>query len=416
VIEDEHALAVALATVVVRAGAEAVKAASGTAALEELRSGEFSLVILDIGLPDMSGLEVLREAFPEGGELPVPVLVITAHGNLENAIAARKLGVADYLVKPLDLAEFQEVLGRYLKPVKLVENNTVDTTETETTLIGGAATMQPVFREVAHACAVSMPVVISGATGTGKSLAARVIHANGEQRARKLLSLHDPLPRSGGTMLVEDADALEEEDQARLLEVLDADTDLRVIATTRGALHDAVTDGRFREDLYYRLNVVDIRLPDLGDRIEDVPALAQYFLGRVASDRALVFSPEVVALLQKHIWPGNVLELRNAVEYAVGVCGGAQILPQHLPAAVVVERLPEGGELVQSLRMWLDGQFTEESDGMRYADLIGKLEGHLLRELLRRFDGKPTRLAAALEMNRTTLRKKCAELLEEGGN
>lgn len=413
IVEDEHALAVALATVVVRAGAEAVKVASGAKALEELRGRRFSLVILDIGLPDMSGLDVLREAFPDGGELPVPVLVITAHGNLENAIAARKLGVADYLVKPLDLPAFQEVLGRLLKPARKILDEPVVAVETGTTLIGGAVAMQPVFREVAHACSVSMPVVISGSTGVGKSLAARVIHANGEQRQGALFSIKDEVPAGGGTLLVEEVDGLADAAQETLLAVLDSREDVRVIATTRGSLHEAVTVGKFREDLYYRINVLEIRLPDLADRVEDVPALAQYFLGRSASDRALVFSPEVMALLEKHAWPGNVLELRNAVEYSVGVCGGSLILPQHLPASVVLARIDKGDGLVGSVRNWLGDVFDEKADAVRYADLIGELEGALLAELLRRFDGKPTRLAAALGMNRTTLRKKCAELLGE---
>ena len=219
IVEDEHALASALATVVVRAGAEPVKAASGKAALEELQAGDLSLVVLDIGLPDMSGLDVLREAIPDGGEPQVPVLVITAHGNLENAIAARKLGAADYLVKPLDLPAFQDVLGTHLKTVRKVAEDTPreDGPETGTTLIGGGAAMQPVFREVAHACSVSLPVVISGATGTGKSLAARVIHANGEQRDGELRLLGaEMLVR--GTLLVEDVDLIGADQQAALLE------------------------------------------------------------------------------------------------------------------------------------------------------------------------------------------------------
>jgi DNA-binding NtrC family response regulator len=120
--------------------------------------------------------------------------------------------------------------------------------------------------------------------------------------------------------------------------------------------------------------------------------------------------------LEKYDWPGNVLELRNAIEYAVGVCAGAQILSQHLPPSVAVERAPDRGDLVASLRVWLDQQFdaSAEGKGMLYADLIGELEGALLQELLRRFDGKPTRLAAELGMNRTTLRKKCAQLLGDG--
>ena len=415
VVEDEHALALALSSVVVRAGAEAVKVASGAAALEQLEEGGFSLVILDIGLPDMSGLEVLQRAFPGDAPLPIPVLVITAHGNLENAIAARKLGASDYLVKPLDLPAFQEVLGRYLKPVKKPDAMP-GVVETETTLIGGAAAMQPVFREVAHACSVSMPVVISGATGTGKSLAARVIHTNGTQQGGALVTFEGDAQSSdrGGTLLVEDVDGLDSADQEHLLKQIEADADLRVIATTRDSLHAAVAAGRFRDDLYYRINALEIRMPDLADRIEDVPALAQYFLGRSASDRVVVLSPEVMTILKKHSWPGNVLELRNAIEYAVGVCGGAQILPQHLPASVVVNRAEDAGELVAILRVWLDEAFSEGGEKLRYADLIGGLEGELLKELLRRFDDKPTRLAAALGMNRTTLRKKCAELLGDG--
>ena len=188
---------------------------------------------------------------------------------------------------------------------------------------------------------------------------------------------------------------------------------MRVIATTRASLHEAVQSGEFREDLYYRLNALEIRLPSLGERAEDVPVLAQYFLGLAANDRALSFSPEALAVLAQHAWPGNVLELRNAVEYAVGVCGGRQVLPQHLPASVAIEPLDDGTGLVASLRGWLDEEFAEKGEYLRYAHLIGELEGELLRELLRRYDGRPTRLAAALGMNRTTLRRRCAELLGE---
>ncbi|MGI9242610.1 MAG: sigma 54-interacting transcriptional regulator [Verrucomicrobiales bacterium] len=217
----------------------------------------------------------------------------------------------------------------------------------------------------------------------------------------------------GGTVIVEDAGGLDTAGQEQLLELLEAGRGLRVIATTRDSLHAAVAAGEFREDLYYRLNALEIRLPDLADRIEDVPALAQYFLGRATSDRVMAFSPEAMAILEEHPWPGNVLELRNVVEYAVGVCGGGQILPQHLPASVVVKRVDDAGDLVASLRAWLDDAFAERGDELRYTDLIGSLEGELLEELLRRFDGKPTRLASALRMNRTTLRKKCADLLGE---
>ena len=414
VVEDEHALAVALASVVVRAGAEAVKVASGAAALEQLQGGGFSLVILDIGLPDMSGLDVLQRAFPDAGDLPVPVLVITAHGNLENAIAARKLGAAEYLVKPLDLPAFQEILGRFLKPARPAgvgasarDGDRDDADRRRGRDAAGVSRGGACLRR--HDASRDHRL-----DWAGKSLAARVIHANGARQGETMTAFGDGSPDRSGMLLVEDVDALDAAAQASLLKLLEPGGAPRVIATTRHSLHAAVAAGAFREDLYYRLNVLEIRLPDLADRLGDVPALAQYFLGRAANDRALAFSPEVMAILEGHSWPGNVLELRNAVDYAVGVCGGAQILPQHLPASVVLKRPEDSGELVASLRRWLDGEFAERGDELRYAELIGKLEGSLLKELLWRFDGKPTRVAAALGMNRTTLRKKCAELLEDG--
>ncbi len=424
IVEDEHALAAALDTVCQRTGAVTELAPSGGKALEVLNdSGPFDLVILDIGLPDMSGLDVLRTAFPDETPIPVPVLVITAHGNLENAIAARKLGIAEYLLKPLDLPRFQEALLRLLKPKTSAAETGAkpsSSVEQDTTLIGAAPAMQQVFREVAHACTSQSPVVISGATGTGKSLTARVIHRNSDVPPENLQIVDcdaaDELPSTDGgtTLVLENIDALKPPAQAQLLRLIeDPEARVRLVATTHSSLHDQVASGEFREDLYYRLHVLSIHLPDLRERTEDIPALAAYFLGRAESDRALTISEEAAAELVSHGWPGNVLELRNAIDYAVSICGGAQILPQHLPAAVTLrgaETSRGRSELERAIGSWLDEKLAH--DGVTYADLLGQVESTMLKDLLTRFDGKPTRLASALGMNRTTLRKKCSQCLE----
>ena len=174
IVEDEHALASALGASVTRLGAVPKYSPSGERALAMLSEGRPSAMVLDIGLPDMSGLEVLERGFPDGVDLPV--LVVTAHGSLENAIAAKRLGVADYLAKPLDLHAFEELLGGLLSAPAEPSGRA----DAGTTMIGASPAMQQVFKEVAHACANAVPVLIGGGSGTGKSLAARVIHANSE--------------------------------------------------------------------------------------------------------------------------------------------------------------------------------------------------------------------------------------------
>ena len=430
IVEDEHALSAALATLTKRMGANPIVEPSGSRAIEAIRSIKPDAIVLDIGLPDMNGLDVLREF---DGKPQVPVLVITAHGNLENAIAAKQLGVAEYLTKPLDLREFEEALGGLLKHGDPSRSVTQSDEKAETTLIGAAPAMQPVFRDIAHACSMTVPVVISGATGVGKSLAARVIHANSNYASKALAMfdasnearaigkfINDLENSGGGTAIIENVSELNLEQQAEFLRLIEANLDagsdansrVRFISTAIGDLHDAVAGGEFRESLYYRLRGLNIHMPALAERAEDIPALAAFFLGRACSDRTISLSPEVVQTLKTHAWPGNVLELRNAIDYAVAVCGGSRILIQHLPASVSMptEGDIETDELESAISRWVERQLTEGGRLPSYATLIDHVESLLLAKLLCKFDHRPTRLAEALRMNRTTLRKRCARL------
>jgi DNA-binding NtrC family response regulator len=446
IIEDEHAIATALGTVGQRLGHAARLCSSGQRGLEELARGDFALAILDIGLPDMSGLAVLakiRERVPQ-----IPALIITAHGNLDNAVAARKLGAEAYLVKPLDLREVQETMRQLLaaKPAPPPPPR-----EALSLLIGAAPVLQRTFVEIAHACTSEAPVLITGPTGTGKTLAARVIHANSARRDFPFVTLHcsalpEPLLEAelfghekgaftgaasakaghieraqGGTLFLDEIADIAPAIQSKLLRFVEERTfsrvggredlhvDLRLITATNKELREEVRAGRFREDLYYRLHVLEIFMPPLRERLADLPALASAFLAQLAPGRAPQLAPPTLEFLQRHAWPGNVRELRNVLEHAVAVSSGGLILPQHLPRDLhpPAAEAASSASLESALAAWLDDRLRE---GATYREMHDTIEATMLRHLLARFAGRPTILARETKMNRVTLRKKLAQL------
>ena len=441
IIEDEHALAAALAAVARRLGREAVLCSSGQRGLDELARGKFALAVLDIGLPDMSGLKVLEHMRARTPDLPA--LIITAHANLDNAVAAKKLGAAAYLVKPLDLHEVQETLRQLLSTAPPAPAPPGDALAQ---LVGSAPAMQRTFVEIAHACATDAPVLITGPTGTGKTLTARVIHANSARRDAPFVTLHcSALPETlleselfgheknsftgagaaraghieraqGGTLFLDEIADISPAIQAKLLRFVeehaftriggreDLRVDLRLITATNKNLRDEVRAGRFREDLYYRLHVLEIALPSLRERAGDVPALAASFLATLAPDRHAQLSPAAAELLQRHAWPGNVRELRNVLEHAIAVSNGGVILPQHLPRGFRESTdTPATQPLETALAAWLQQKLRA---GASYKEMHDELEALALRHLLAHFGGKPTILARETKMNRVTLRRK----------
>jgi len=450
IIEDEHALASALAAVARRMGRAPVLCATGTRGLDEAAAGSFALAVLDIGLPDISGLTVLerlRALYPA-----LPVIIITAHGNLENAMAAKQLGAAAYLVKPLDLPEVEQTFGEVLSAARALPAVSV---EPMSLMVGAAPAMQRCFVEIAHACASEAPVLISGPTGAGKTRTAQVIHANSARRAGPFITLHcaalpEPLLEAelfghekgaftgavlarpghierarGGTLFLDEIGDISPGVQARLLRVVEEKTftrvggredlrvDLRLITATHKSLREEVRAGRFREDLYYRLHVLEIALPPLSERKSDLPALAAFLLGAIAPDRSLHLSPGAMEVFQRHHWPGNVRELRNALEHAAAVAGGPVILPHHLPRDL--REAEDGGALASrgldaALAGWLEQKVNAR---MTYRQIHDELEAMALRHLLARYGGKPTILARELQMNRVTLRRRRAMLKDD---
>jgi DNA-binding NtrC family response regulator len=451
IIEDEAALASAIAILVRRLGHEATTAASATLGLLRVQQARPALVVLDIGLPDLNGLEALARIRTH--DPSIPVLIVTAHGNLQNAVEARKGGAAAYLVKPLDLAELERTIRALLQapePVPVPPPTAV--AEVAPLLIGSSPAMQPAFAAIAHACAADAPVLITGPTGIGKSLTARVIHLHSGRHQGPFVTLScASLPESlleaelfgheqgtfagaeatrpghidraaGGTLFLDEIGEVPLPVQVKLLRFVEEKTfvrvggredhrvDLRIIAATNQDLGALVAGKRFREDLLYRLRVLEVSLPPLAERRSDIPGLSAYLLAGIARGRSLLLSLDVVRALQGHDWPGNVRELRNVLERAAAVCQGSIVLPTHLPAELrppsPTHTLASFPALDAALQAWLEDRLRHTND---YAALLEELEGRVLNLLLPRFDHKPTHLARALNMNRATLRKRLRE-------
>ena len=444
IIEDEAALASALAAVCKRAGFAHKVHASARAGMAALDANGFALLILDIGLPDLSGLEVLKHA--RARHPSTPVIIITAHGNLDNAVAARQLGAAAYLVKPLDLRDVEQTIKQVLAAATPAPSAAAAASSQKAKLLGSSPAMQRVFLEIAHATTTDAPVLLSGPTGAGKTLAARVIHEHSARAGAPFVALHcGALPEQlleselfghekgaftgalteraghierarGGTLFLDEIGDISPAVQAKLLRFVEERVitriggreeirvELRLITATHKNLREEVAAGRFREDLFYRLHVLEIAMPALKERRADLRELAANFLA--AAPRPLTLAEETAALLERHDWPGNLRELRNALEHAVAVSTGPIILPGHLPRALreAAESMPDTQEhLKQALADWLDAKLGQKA---KYDAIHDELEADVLRHLLARFDGKPTVLARELDMNRMTLRKK----------
>jgi DNA-binding NtrC family response regulator len=439
IIEDEATLASALALAARKLGYPSQLCASGREGLARLSDAR--LVLLDIGLPDISGLELLEQARKQAPE--VPIIVITAHGTLENAVTARRLGAAAYLVKPLNLSDLQQTMQQILD-ASAASKSSKRPPGPRSDLLGSSQAMQRVFLEIAHATTTNAPVLLSGPTGTGKTVSARAIHQHSPRKEAPFVTLHcAALPEhlleselfghergaftgatserpghieraAGGTLFLDEIGDISPSVQTKLLRFVeeraftrvggrsDIRVELRLITATNRNLRDEVKNGRFREDLYYRLRVLEINLPALRDRASDIPSLAENFLA--AEKRTLRLSSDAIEALVQHEWPGNLRELRNAIEHAVAVCSGTLIQKNHLPEEISATPCPSTATgLDSSLKIWLDSQLAQKRT---YRHMHEDLESMAISHLLQRFEGRPTILARETGMNRVTLRAK----------
>ncbi len=375
IVDDEPGVRTALTGVLRDEGYTVDAVSSGEACLERAARGGVDLIVLDVWLPGMDGLATLARLRER--QVDAAVVLISGHGNIESAVRAIKLGAFDFVEKPLSLEKTVLVVGNALRQRRLEAENRalrarVDRSQT---MVGESYAMQQLREQVAMAAPTNGRVLIYGENGTGKELVARTIHALSRRRASAFVEVNcaaipEELIESelfghvrgaftgavadrrgkfeaadGGTIFLDEIADMSLKTQAKVLRVLQEQTmeavggtarikvDARVLAATNKDLQTEIRAGRFREDLYFRLNVIPIFVPPLRDRQEDIPLLADHFMAEFAREygrRLKTFGPDAVAVLQRYPWPGNVRELRNVIERLMIMVPGDAITPSDL--------------------------------------------------------------------------------------
>jgi len=448
VVDDETPLREAMAAFLMQEGFEVQHCASGEEGIDLLRKNAFDILIADMKLPGVDGNAVLHEAlflYPE-----IIGIIITGYGTVESAVQAMKNGAYDYIAKPFQLVEMSLLLRQALERRRLKEENVYLKTQLKEkyrfeTIVGTSRPMQQIFQLVETIAGTNSTVLVTGETGTGKELIAKAIHFNSPRRDQKIVSINcGAIPEAlleselfghvkgaftgahqsrigkfeqahKGTIFLDEIGNMSPSLQVKLLRVIQereldrvggADTikvDVRIIAATSSNLREMVKRNEFRDDLYYRLNVIPIQLPALRDRREDIPLLANYFIKKYCVSSGLDLkspSQEAIGLMMNYSWPGNIRQLENAMERAVALVGGRDlILPSDLP--------PE----VQKTDGVLPGYDIDiPENGVNFKTQICHMEKALILQSLEKCGGNKKQAAKLLGLKRTTLVEKLKRL------
>ena len=419
-------------------------------------------MILDLRLPDMPGLEayqVIRQI-----DARLPVIVITAHGTTDTAIEAMKLGAFEYLLKPLDVDQLREVVARAVHLSRIcrlpaLQDENVQTPAEGDQMVGRSPPMQDLYKSIGRIAPQDVTVLIQGESGTGKELVARAIYQHSRRSKAPFLAINcaaipEPLLESelfghergaftgadrrrigkfeqanGGTLFMDEVGDMCLATQAKLLRLLQEGefervggnttirTAIRIIAATNHDLESLAAAGRFRQDLFYRLNVLTIHIPPLRERIEDIPVLLEYFLARMNREldrHVRSVSPEAMQLLQQHSWPGNVRELQSAVKHALVHIAGEVLTPGDLPPHLQGKSLPVDALAAQQSAGIEVARLVQEALAQRrgniYDEVHAAVDRVVLREVLEHVRGNQVEAAEVLGISRTTLRSKLRSL------
>jgi len=410
-------------------------------ALQSLGDRTPDLIILDLVMPGRNGMDFLREMRERGSQ--VPVVVLTASNTIDAAVGAMREGAADFITKPFDLDALQIKIRQLIERGELEREvvrlrDEVAGRQQLGRLVGRSRGMLELFRTIERVADSRASVIITGESGTGKELVARAIHDRGPRHDAPFLAVncaaipHDLMESAlfghekgvftgaseqrvgffeaadGGTLLIDEIGELDPSVQVKLLRALQErkierignphpiDVDVRIIAATHRNLEHEIKSGRFRQDLFYRVNVISIEIPSLRERREDIRLLAETFLERVRQeiDRKLHVEPEALAAIERYAWPGNVRELENAIESGAALCEGEAIRLEDLPHALL--SAGRSDRLRESMR----------SGSANFDETVARFECELIFEALERQDWNQTRTAVDLGITRRVLKLK----------
>ena len=459
--DDDDSLRHILAATLERAGYETIKTRNGAETLARVKTEDIDVVLLDIWLGDANGLELIEDIQQHNST--ASIIIITAHGTTQTAIDAAKQRAYGYLTKPIDQKELINLVARAADATNQTKNLKTSTSpefDRQGKMVGQSAVMQEVYLKIGRAAVSDETVLVFGESGTGKELVAELIHQN-SRRAQNPFVVVDcgAMPSSliesalfghvkgaytdahsarkgkfeqadSGTIFLDEIGELPIEVQTKLLRVLQERevepmggtethaVDVRIIAATNRRLETAITQKAFREDLYYRLNVIPISLPPLRERKEDIPELIDLFTQQFVEEYQLTeigISTEVIKQLTTYDWPGNVRELENAIKRALVMCSGQMLLPEYFDA--IFEKsapVSEPGSLDAQVNALLQAHVEHyiESDappGELYTDVREIFEKPLFKIVLAHTNGNRSKAADILGINRNTLHTKLVE-------
>lgn len=456
IIDDDDQLRKSFHKLLQEEGYTVRTAASGEEGVRMVATELPDLVILDIRLPGMNGLEVFEKIHDV--EPKMPVIMMTAYGTTETAIEATKRGAFDYVLKPFDIPEMLVVIeqaleaGRFMR--SLVDMNGYPENATGEAIVGRSKPMQEVYKAIGRVAPTDATVLIRGESGTGKELVARAVYQHSLRASKPFLIINcvaipETLLESelfgyekgsftgaarrrigkieqanNGTVFLDEIGDMPLSIQSKILRLLQEKSierlggretvpvDVRIIAATNRELEKAIENGRFREDLYYRLNVVTIWLPPLRERVADVPLLTEYFLARQSRVSGMEnpgVTPEALALLSAHPWQGNIRELANIIQKLVIFNRGAPIGAKEVSKALAGEsggKLTERDTETESLDQWIRRTIKAQAYENVFEECMDHIAGIIIREALVQTGGNRSRAAKLLGLSRPTLHSK----------
>ncbi len=454
IVDDDPQLRLSFSKLLAAEGHQVATAADGDAAIELVRRQPPDLVIMDIRMPGKSGLEAFQAIHALQPKLPV--IIMTAFGTTETAIEATKLGAYDYILKPFEIPDILATITQALEAGRImratVEVNRDPGTVKGDAIIGRSRPMQEVYKAIGRVAPTDATVLLRGESGTGKELVARAIYQHSLRANKPFLVINcvaipETLLESelfgfekgaftgaltrrvgkieqahGGTVFLDEIGDMPFSIQAKILRLLQEKSierlggrdpipvDVRIIAATNRDLEAALAEGRFREDLYYRLKVVTIWLPPLRERLDDIPALAEYFLARFALEMGLNnpgMTPEAKEVLRQYQWPGNVRELANTIQKALIFSRGYLIRPEEVSQILTsVTRAASDKDILACLHQWVREELLRSPEANAFEVFMDRFASILVSEALALTSGNRTRAAKLLGLSRPTLQAK----------